>query len=381
MGDTSNFQSKIKKNLYLSFLSILVRDEKRDNMMDILTEIQKKTSINVYERSLRNVIGAIMSTDDFWEIVALSEEPLPLVVDIIDTLRREGYVKVNNGIVLTEKGKEFASREGIVSTDEMLCRNCSGRGISIEQFRDVLEEFNRIVKGRPMPKREFDQGFVTTDTVIARVAFMASRNDIQNKEIFVIGDDDLTSIALMLTNLPKRIAVIDIDKRLTDFIEKVSEELNYNNIDIFTFDIRDDLPDYIKKKFDTFITDPPETLYAIKAFVGRGISSLRAPGCAGYLGLTRRESSLDKWIEIEKLLVNEFGVVITDIIKNFNEYVNWGYEEMTRAWELSPVKKKPIRNWYKSYMIRILTLKNSTGFDGKIEVDEELYNDEESSTT
>ncbi|HEB37430.1 MAG TPA: putative methyltransferase, partial [Thermoplasmatales archaeon] len=99
------------------------------------------------------------------------------------------------------------------------------------------------------------------------------------------------------------------------------------------------------------------------------------------LGLTRRESSLDKWMKVERVFVSEFNVVITDIIKDFNEYVNWGYEEKTRAWKLSPIKKKPSHNWYKSYMIRIVTLGESVGFDGKIEVDQELYDDEESSTT
>ena len=350
-------------------------------MKEIIEEIKGRTSINVCERSVKNVLGAIMSSSDFWRIVDLSEEPLPLVADIIEILKEKGYVAINGGITLTEKGRNLVDMHEITEIEEMVCKSCSGRGISIENLDNLLEEFKRIVRERPLPKQEFDQAFVTPETVIARVAFMISRNDIKNKEIFVIGDDDLTSVALMLSSLPKRIAVIDIDKRLTDFIEKISKEIGYDKIDILTFDIREELPDYMKKKFDTFITDPPETIYAIRAFVGRGISSLKAPGCAGYLGLTRRESSLEKWMKIERVLVGEFGVAITDIVKNFNEYVNWGYEEKTRAWRLSPVKVKPSYNWYKSYMIRITTLEGSIGFDGKIEVDEELYNDEESSTT
>ena len=350
-------------------------------MKDIIREIREKSPINVYERSVRNVLGAIISSSDFWKIVDLSGEPLPLVATIIEILKKKGYVKIKDKITLTEKGKELVEKYEITSVREVLCKSCSGRGISIEEFKNLLEEFKKIVKNRPLPKQEFDQAFVTPETVIARIAFMVSRNDVENKEIFVIGDDDLTSVALMLSRLPKRIAVIDIDKRLTDFIEKVSSEIGCEKIDILTFDIREELPDYMKRRFDTFITDPPETIYAIKAFVGRGISSLRSSGCAGYLGLTRRESSLKKWMKIERVLVNEFKVAITDIIKDFNEYVNWGYEEKTRAWKLSPIKKKPSHNWYKSYMIRIVTLGESVGFDGKIEVDEELYNDEERSTT
>lgn len=350
-------------------------------MEEIVRNIIGKTSIRVYERSLRNVLGAILSSEDFWEIVDLSEEPLPLVSDIIDVLKKERYVNVKDGILLTDKGMELVERERITPIRDLSCDACSGRGISTDDLKDILKDFKKMVSNRPPPKQEFDQGFVTPETVIARLAFMISRNDVENKDIFVIGDDDLSSIALMLSQLPRRIVVIDIDRRITDFIERVSQDIGFDGIEIFRFDIRENFPENMRRRFDTFITDPPETLYAIKAFVGRGISSLKAPGCAGYFGLTRRESSLDKWMEIEKLLVGEFNVVITDILRNFNEYVNWGYEEDTRAWKLSPIKKKPSYGWYKSYMIRILTLFNSTGFDGKIEVDKELYDDEESSTT
>ncbi|NJE13887.1 bis-aminopropyl spermidine synthase family protein, partial [Thermococcus sp. LS2] len=84
------------------------------------------------------------------------------------------------------------------------------------------------------------------------------------------------------------------------------DEIGYSNIEIFTFDLRKPLPDYALRKFDTFITDPPETVDAIRvdairAFVGRGIATLKGPGCAGYFGITRRESSLDKWRDIQKL--------------------------------------------------------------------------------
>lgn len=50
---------------------------------------------------------------------------------------------------------------------------------------------------------------------------------------------------------------------------------------------------------------------------------------------------------------NEFGVVIIDIIRNFNEYVNWGYVEEMRVWRFFLIKVKLSYNWYKSYMFRI----------------------------
>ena len=350
-------------------------------MKAVVERVREKTPIPVYERTIENVLSAIFASRDPWRIVDLSEEPLPLVVAVVETLHELGYVEFKDGIILTQKGKELVEKYGIGKREDYTCRHCQGKTVELNAFGDLLEEFKGIVKNRPEPKHEFDQAYVTPETTVARVALMHTRGDLENKEVFVLGDDDLTSIALMLSGLPKRIAVLDIDERLTGFIKKTAEEIGYNNVEIFTFDLRKPLPDYALRKFDTFITDPPETVDAIRAFVGRGIATLKGPGCAGYFGITRRESSVDKWHQIERLLITEFNVVITDIIRNFNEYVNWGYVEETRAWKLLPVKIMPTYNWYKSYMFRIQTIEGSRGYEEEITVGQELYDDEESSTT
>ncbi|GAB6102923.1 N(4)-bis(aminopropyl)spermidine synthase [Thermococcus atlanticus] len=351
-------------------------------MREIVERVREKTSIPVYERTVENVLSAVQASGDVWRIVDLSEEPLPLVVAVIAALHELGHITFEGAsIVLTQSGRKLVEKYGIGRREDYTCSHCEGKTVELSAFSDLLQQFRKIVKERPLPKHDFDQAYVTPETTVARIALMHTRGDLENKEVFVLGDDDLTSIALMLSGLPKRIAVLDIDERLVRFIEKTADELGYGNIEMFTFDLREPLPDYALHRFNTFITDPPETVEAIRAFVGRGIATLKGPGCAGYFGITRRESSLDKWREIQRLLLNEFGVVITDIIRNFNEYVNWGYEEETRAWKLLPVKVKPSYNWYKSYMFRIQTLEGSKGFEERIEVKDELYNDDEASTT
>lgn len=350
-------------------------------MREIIANVKEKTTIPVYERTIENVLGAVLASGDLWRIIDLSEEPLPLATAVLNALSELGYIDFNEEILLTRKGKELVEKYGIGKKEEYTCRHCQGKTVELDAFKELLSEFKNIVKNRPQPKHDFDQAYVTPETTIARIALMHTRGDLKNKEVFVLGDDDLTSVALMLSDLPKRIAVLDIDDRLTEFIKRVADEIGYSSVEIFTFDLRKPLPDYALKKFDTFITDPPETVDAVRAFVGRGIATLKGPGCAGYFGITRRESSLDKWREIQRILLNEFNVVITDIIRNFNEYVNWGYEEETRAWKLIPVKVKPKHNWYKSYMFRIQTLNDSRGFEEEITAGKELYDDEESSTT
>ncbi|HID47638.1 MAG TPA: putative methyltransferase, partial [Methanococcaceae archaeon] len=204
-------------------------------MKDVVAKVREKTGIPVYGRAVENVIGAVRGSSDIWRIVDLSEEPLPLVVAILEVLKDLGYIEFRDGVFLTEEGKRFADRYGISRREDYTCPYCRGKTVDMEVFKDLLERFKEIVKNRPEPKHEFDQAYVTPETTVARVIFMHTRGDLENKEVFVLGDDDLTSIALMLSGLPKRIAVLDIDDRLTRFIEKTAEEICYNNIEIFTF--------------------------------------------------------------------------------------------------------------------------------------------------
>lgn len=173
-------------------------------MERILEKVRAKSEIPVYDKSIENVLSAILTTNDFWKIVDLSEEPLPLVADIIRILEEEGLVKISNGIEFTEKGNEFIKSYGIGAKDNSVCECCEGRGVSLKNYQDLLERFKEIVKNRPMPKHEYDQGFVTPECTISRIALMNSRGDLFNKDVLVLGDDDLTSIALMLSNLPKK---------------------------------------------------------------------------------------------------------------------------------------------------------------------------------
>ena len=194
----------------------------------------------------------------------------------------------------------------------------------------------------------------------------------------ILGDDDLLGIVLGLSGLPKSVTVVEIDPRLVDFIQDTASRGGFE-IRVVQFDLRRPLPEGHANAYDTFFTDPPETLPAADAFVGRGIASLRAPGSAGYFGFTRREASLTKWGNMQGMLLS-YGVVFTDIIHNFNEYVNWGYEEDTRAWSLAPVKVLPDGPWYRSALYRIEALEGFRG-NKKDYGDQDIYEDKESSTT
>ena len=345
-------------------------------LREIAKEVGSKIKIPTYERSVENILLSVKLSDDFWEIVKMSSEPLNLVAEVIKSLEKRGIVKIlNEKILLTENGQNLIESLGI-GIGNHICPKCLGRTVVIDNLDpEIISTFKQIVKSRPSAVINYDQGYILPEVTLARVALMDFKGDLRGRKIIILGDDDLVSIAIGLTQMAKELAVVEIDERLTSFIEKTAEKYGFD-VDIYTRDLRDPLPDELIGRFDVFETDPPETLPALKLFIGRGIAALRGEKCAGYFGLTLIDASLDKWREFQRILVNEFNVVITDVIRNFNVYENWPYVENMHGWGISPVKKKPETNWFVSTMYRIETLRGFKGFNepmpGDIYYDEEL---------
>lgn len=343
----------------------------------IAKEVSDRSTITVTPKDLERLFGALGKTGLPWELADFSDFPVPAVFESMRILSEKGFVSISDGgFKLTPKGKEVAN--GVHPVEDISCYFCEGRGINLERFSEIGKRFLKIHKHRPKAIRRFDQGYVTPKTTLSRFTLSYERGDIVGKEIIVLGDDDLMSVVLGLSGLPKKITVVEIDERLINFIESSARKDGFH-VDVRRFDLRLPLPKEHIKGYDTFFTDPPETLKAADAFIGRGITALRAPGSAGYFGFTRREASLTKWHDVQKMLL-KYRIVFTDIIHNFNEYMNWDYEEETRAWRLSPIKVRPKKNWYRSALYRFETLRGFKG-NSKDYGEENIYEDEESSTT
>lgn len=348
---------------------------------EIANEIQQKTGIYTNERSIERIARALLTETDFWHIVDQSDEVVPVVAETLNFfIENQWLKKVDNRLELTDEGKALINQTWqITALPDYSCNACQGRGLDINRLpEDVIQTFMTIHQQRPPAIIDYDQGYITPECTLARVAFAHWKGDIDHREILVLGDDDLVSLALCLVGKPRAITVVEIDERLVEFIRTWAKRLDLP-IEIQHFDLSQPLPDDYLHRFDTFLTDPPESLIAFRAFVGRGIASLKSPGCAGYFGFTRREATLNKWHQIQSYLIAQ-NVVVTDILHNYHEYVNWDYAPATRAWSLAPVKSQPDINWYRSSLYRIETL---DGFSGEVdtEFDIRAFNDQEASTT
>lgn len=338
-----------------------------------MQELQGKSRVS--RRQLERLLSAYKTSQDFWEVLTLSRLPFNTAVEASKHLWEKGIISFEDGkVFLTEEGNKLCEDNRIYPQERYICPFCEGRGITLKDWEELLEEFLRITEGRPEPLLEYDQGYLTPEATVARVVFAHQKGDVREKDIIILGDDDLLSIAFALSGLPARIVVIELDQRLVDFIEKTNKEKN-TNIEVWRRDLRLPLGEELVGKFDTFFTDPVETLQGIEVFLARGIASLKDVGCAGYFGLTAIESSLEKWHDIQKLLIDKFGVTITDILWDFSIYENWGYLLDSIRQDFPPLRHSPTAPWYKSALYRIELPRgfrrlNEEG-KGEIYVDEE----------
>ncbi|SMB93951.1 hypothetical protein SAMN00808754_0943 [Thermanaeromonas toyohensis ToBE] len=344
---------------------------------EIAQAVAQETGIETTKRDIEEVLSSLLVTSHFWEIVQLARQPFNVVVCTIKILGQKGWIEVgkDGAINLTPSGQKAIEGKGIKPKKVYRCRACMGRGVGLEGLEEVLKRFKEIAAHRPEAIIEYDQGYVTPETTVSRIALLADRGDLEGKKLLVLGDDDLVSLAAGLSGLPQEVVVLEIDERLLNFINEVAQRENMP-VKAERYDFRQPLPSQYVGYFDTFITDPPETLEALEVCLSRGLASLKGEGCAGYFGLTHAESSLKKWNRLQQLLVGKFKVTITDIIEDFNQYVNWDYLLPSLKAKLPFVEVEPQMNWYHSAMYRIQVLERVEAVKNEPAACE-LYVDEE----
>lgn len=328
---------------------------------------------------LRNLLNAKMS---LWETINIQDGDIKHIVEILKRLTSEGFIRVENDkIVLTDEGKEYLKENKISEFADSKCSSCEGTGYVVsERFKPAFEEFKKVFLNRPLETAEFDQGVVPPENSIRRAEFVYERGDLEMKKLLFLGDDDLTSIAMALTKLSDEIHVIEIDERIVNYINKVSKEINLP-IEAHLYNAVNPLPEEFKGKFDTFLTDPVETVKGMRIFISRCLLSLKGESSAGYFGLSHYESSLKKWLDVEKDLM-AMNLVITDVLRDFNRYLLVGERILTEGFRVvkeSPVKPEPPDYpWYRSTFFRVEVVgKLNPLITGTIEWNREIYFDED----
>jgi len=336
-------------------------------MKSINSKKSKPIELRRVTTSEARVIRSFLDTQDPWVAAGSARIPFPRFVETLRNLKSDGFLKDHKGkIRLTGRGLSLAERLRLRSSKQIM-----------DSARSAKRLFKTLVASRPKSVGDYDQGYMTTDSLFERLTFMALLGDLDGKRICVLGDDDLASLAMCLMASPEQITVFEIDKRLVDFINQRARK-NRFPIRCYHWDLRFPIPARFNSKFDTFLTDPSETIDGLKMFVGRGLAVLKPKeGCAGYFGLTMIEASAAKWAKFEKWLLNKYKIAITDVLPNKAYYENWGdLIQQTACYGEPGFMRKPRNHWFNSALIRIETI---DGFKPKPigKIKGAIFNDDE----
>ncbi len=318
-----------------------------------------------------------------YRLIDLQDGTLPEFFQRLQALQARGWLVVEQGQArLTPAGEQAAAH--LVAAGPLRCTHCEGTGYTLSPFfQQVLARYRQLITTRPQAIEQYDQGYISPEGVIRRVAFLYERGDLYG-DLFIVGDDDLLSLAAALTGMPRRIVVVDIDQRLIAFINRVAQE-QHLPVQALVYDVQQAFPAELRGQFDVFITDPVETVPGLELFLSRGVSTLRGVGSAGYFGLTTLEASRRKWYTIQRML-HDMGLVITDIRRQFNVYPDEGESNFFRYQEKLPIVQKlgaqVDYNWYKSALYRVEAVEPPRPrVEGERIIDEQVYKDDESWAT
>ncbi len=324
-------------------------------MQEVLKTLQRRSS-SLSEGDLRRILQALCRESDIWQAAGACERPFPHFVAVIEAMHEMGYLRVDgNAYEFTPAGRVALEHWGIALSPP-LGKPCPSCATGPAPLPELQEKFSQIAQARPPAAMEFEQGFLTTDSVIRRVAWMDRCGDLVRKQIAILGDDDLLSVALALTGQPSQLVVFEIDERLVSFLNEQAERSQWP-LRAYVHDLRQPLPQEFLGKFEVFVTDPLETVEGFWLFIEQGLSLLKpGAGQAGYFGLTKIEASPHKWRFFEQQFVTKYELFISDVLRDFGFYENWPYlVETARSAMFSRVPDRP---WYRSTFFRIETLQD-----------------------
>lgn len=184
----------------------------------------------------------------------------------------------------------------------------------------VSKNFKKYAQLRPSPDRSLDQFFATPATTLRRLRKMIKNGDIQNRDIAILGDDDLTSLAIALTKKAKSITVFEIDPRLIKLLSQAKSDLNLD-LNIVEFDLQNKIPQNFSQNFDTIFTDPPYTPGGISLFISQALRLMRPQLTSRlYLCYGNSDRAREREVAIQTIIA-DFHFLIHSKHFQFNYYL------------------------------------------------------------
>lgn len=144
----------------------------------------------------------------------------------------------------------------------------------MESEKNIVKMMEIISERDFEPSLTYSQSFYTFESLKRRFNVMSYYDDITDKRIIFLGDDELFSVFCALNGCPKNITVVDIDIRILNYIQKINDKYGLN-IQTFQCDFRESFPEELSSKYDVFFASGLKDLGGLVLFISRGFTTLK----------------------------------------------------------------------------------------------------------
>jgi N4-bis(aminopropyl)spermidine synthase len=296
----------------------------------IVREVAVAVGLAEGEAGVRAVLATLARLEpvSIRRISRAAELPVPIVASVCGELRKRSVVAEQRPAQLTRRGRELFSNGRLRFERAAACPTCRGRGIALSGIpASLVTEIDRLAKRAPPARLDLDQCHCTVETKLRRVLAMHEADALVGRRILLLGDDDLTSLAIQRVvrrfgsgSTIARLGVLDIDAEIVQFVRSELARARFP-VSTLQHDLREPLPANFLRAFDTVFTDPPYTIAAARLFLSRAADALDRPNGDVFFsfGSKRPEASF----RLQQVM-GQMGFVIRRLARDFNEYVGAG---------------------------------------------------------
>ena len=328
---------KFRKRTFIRDAKFWLGVDKLKLKKDVLNEI-----FNNYERSsfinfLKRLKNIVYSKNAFDFVLDNSVEEWPLY-NYLEFLKKKGIVSIRRDgrVILLEKGL-LEIIPPFVSFDQARSRIEKRLGVNLNLSESVASLFKTDV----IP--DYDQMPISVSSALFLVEKI-SRYIPLNKKFLFVGDDDLVSVFLALSNPKIESVVVDIDEGL---LNKIREIASCFKLRIETKKVDIQRVKTLNERFTGFLVNPSYNLEGVKRFTRFGVSQLSKDGGYGFLEIGD-ESIGNRFLFLEKFFARE-NLIIREVLKRkiFYPWISLHkedeiiFERMKSFFDEKTIKKNP----------------------------------------
>ncbi len=295
----------------------------------IVREVAEAVGLAEGERGVDAVISTLARLEpvSIRRVSRATELPVPIVASVCGELRKRAVVAEERPARLTDAGRALFAHGTLSLPAACSCHRCGGRAVLIApELHEVVRDVARQARAAPEPRLELDQCHCTVETKVHRVLALHVAGALVGKRVLLLGDDDLTSLAIASVvrrfgsaSTITQLAVADVDERIVELVSRGLADAAFPWACV-EHDLRAPLPTELAGSFDTVVTDPPYTVPGAQLFLSRAAEALEGAGDVFLSFGSKRPAAAQHLQEA----IAQHGFVIRSLTRDFNEYVGAG---------------------------------------------------------